>query len=52
MFKTMNKNEMMIVNGGFYYVPKYENGVYKGLVQISSFDPGVKWIWNGKKVYY
>ncbi|MBO4766742.1 MAG: bacteriocin [Lachnospiraceae bacterium] len=23
MFKTLNQNEMMTVNGGFYYVPVY-----------------------------
>ena len=23
MFKTLNQNEMMYVNGGFYYVPVY-----------------------------
>lgn len=24
MFKTMNQNEMLCVNGGFYYVPVYD----------------------------
>ncbi|MBR6019865.1 MAG: hypothetical protein IK055_06570 [Lachnospiraceae bacterium] len=36
MFKSMDQNEMMTVNGGFYYVPKYKNGKCTGTVQVSN----------------
>ncbi|MBO6065207.1 MAG: bacteriocin [Lachnospiraceae bacterium] len=29
MFKTLNKNEMMNVNGGFKYIPVYNRVYYK-----------------------
>lgn len=29
MFKTLNQNEMMTVNGGFYYVPVYNRKFLK-----------------------
>ena len=41
MFKSLNDNELMLVNGGFYYVPCYKmdrngNIVYVGLRQVAS----------------
>ena len=53
MFNTMNENEMMNVNGGFYYVPAYDKkGNYLGLTQIESSDPKVKKVVNGVRYYY
>jgi len=51
MFNTMNVKEMMDVIGGFYYVPKYKYGQYKGLTQVAS-NSGIKcYIWkNGRYV--
>ena len=40
MFNTLNVKEMMDVNGGFYYVPKYKNGQFVDLVQVAN-DWGV-----------
>jgi bacteriocin-like protein len=51
MFTTMNQKEMMKVNGGFYYVPSYKDGVYQGLTQIPSCYPGVKKVVDGKYIY-
>ena len=37
MFKSMDQNEMMTVNGGFYYVPKYTlSGTFMGLEQVAN----------------
>lgn len=37
MFNTLNVKEMMDVNGGFYYVPKYyKDGSFLGLEQVSN----------------
>jgi bacteriocin-like protein len=46
MFNTLNVKEMMNVNGGFYYVPKYRDGEYKGLVQVAN-----NWGNTGYKCY-
>ncbi|MBQ6095792.1 MAG: hypothetical protein IJL09_10355 [Lachnospiraceae bacterium] len=50
MFKAMNQNEMMNVNGGFYYVPCYWYGKFTGLTQVAS-NSGIKKYVNGKAVY-
>ena len=47
MFKSMDQNEMMTVNGGFYYVPKYKkNGTFMGLTQVAN-----SWGNGGYKCY-
>ena len=47
MFNTLNVKEMMDVNGGFYYVPKYlQNGTFMGLEQVSN-----SWGNGGYKCY-
>jgi|GEM_PF-2411587 hypothetical protein len=49
MFKTMNLDEMMTVNGGFYYVAKYVGYTPVGTVQVAS-GSGIKcYVWNGNK---
>ena len=48
MFNVMNENEMMNVNGGFYYVPSYDaNWNLIRLVQISS-NSGIRYYYKGK----
>lgn len=45
MFKTLNQNEMMTVNGGFYYVPEYN----RYLRHVEYFHNGRK-VGTGRKV--
>ena len=50
MFNVMNENELMSVNGGFYYVPVYRMGGdgffhYSGTTQVAS-NSGIT------KIYY
>lgn len=42
MFKSLNEKELMMVNGGFYYVPKYKYGECVGTVQVAS-GSGIKY---------
>ena len=60
MLRSLNNNELMMVNGGFYYVPSYvykevwRNGRYCGRVLISltevqvPSDSGIKAYVNGR----
>lgn len=58
MFNVMNENEMMNVNGGFYYVPSYKivwSGhhyyrKYVGTVQVSS-GSGITCYIDGRPCY-
>ena len=46
MFNAMNENEMMTVNGGFYYVPAYKNGKVDHMVQVASGSGITCYLWN------
>ena len=35
----MNNEEMMMVSGGFKYIPYYENNKFVRLIQVSSICP-------------
>ena len=62
MFKAMNEKELMMVNGGFYYVPKYkviwQGSYYKrvcvGTAQVASGSGITYYLWNGVRyvAYY
>ncbi len=36
MFNTLNVSEMMKVDGGFYYVPRYVGTTFYDLVQVEN----------------
>jgi len=40
MFRTLNEKELILVNGGYYYVPMYKFGECVGTAQVAN-DSGI-----------
>lgn len=47
MLRSLSNNELMMVNGGYYYVPMYKNGVFIRETQVSNWSNIRCYKWEG-----